>query len=114
MSKKRKCDEDYVLYGVTCINERDGTKKSQCFLCRKILAHGSMKPAKLKKQLMSVNPENGSKDVFFFRVKKAIKKSWATSKTWICYFTKTFSLKHPIKLFSGLPNKISPILLERL
>uniref|UniRef100_A0A7M4F4W3 Zinc finger BED-type containing 5 n=1 Tax=Crocodylus porosus TaxID=8502 RepID=A0A7M4F4W3_CROPO len=48
MSKKKKYDEDYVLYGFTCVNERDGTQKPQCFLRGKILPNGSMKTGKRK------------------------------------------------------------------
>jgi hypothetical protein len=38
-----------------------GHKSDSVFLCEKILANGSMKPAKLKEHLMSVHPENASK-----------------------------------------------------
>jgi hypothetical protein len=65
MVKKGKYDEDCVSYGFTCINERVGARKPQCLLCKKILANGSMKPAKLKEHLMSVHPENAPKDFFF-------------------------------------------------
>jgi hypothetical protein len=50
-----------VLYGFTFINEHDGTQKRQRFLCEKFLVNGSMKPAKLKEHIMSVNPESASK-----------------------------------------------------
>jgi hypothetical protein len=48
ISKNRKHNEDYVLYGSTCINEREGTQT-----------------AKLKEHLTSVHLENASKDEIF-------------------------------------------------
>ncbi|GBP11288.1 Protein ZBED8 [Eumeta japonica] len=58
MSKKRKYDESYVNFGFTFVTERDGTQKPQCFLCGKVLANGSMKPAKLSEHLKTVHPGN--------------------------------------------------------
>lgn len=71
MSKKRKYDDLYVTYGFTFITERDGTQKPQCFLCGKVLANSSMKPAKLSDHLTSVHPGNASDSVDVFRIKKA-------------------------------------------
>ncbi|XP_071035276.1 protein FAM200C-like [Parasteatoda tepidariorum] len=56
-------------YGFCCM--KDGTEKPQCFLCGKVLANASMKPAKLIEHLKSLNPENASKDLEFFTKKKA-------------------------------------------
>ena len=50
-TKKRKYDEEYISYGFTVTLDRDGTEKSQCFLCGKVLANSSMKPVKLKERL---------------------------------------------------------------
>lgn len=71
MSKKRKYNDSYVSYGFTFITERDGTQKPQCFLCGKVLANGSMKPAKLSEHLTSVHPGNTSDTLDIFRAKKA-------------------------------------------
>lgn len=71
MSKKRKYDENYVKYGFCCMKESDGVEKPQCFLCGKVLANASMKPAKLIEHLKSLHPENASKDLEFFTKKKA-------------------------------------------
>lgn len=71
MSKKRKYDENYVSYGFCCMKESDGTEKPQCFLCGKVLANASMKPAKLIEHLKSLHPENASKDLDYFTKKKA-------------------------------------------
>jgi hypothetical protein len=62
MSKKRTYGESYVLFGFTCINERDGTQmwKNSC----------ERKPAKVKDHLTSVHSENLSKDAWFSRAKK--------------------------------------------
>ncbi|GFT76191.1 protein ZBED8 [Nephila pilipes] len=70
MSKKRKYDESYVKYGFCCMKESDDVEKPQCFLCGKVLANASMKPAKLIEQLKSLHPENASKDLEFFTKKK--------------------------------------------
>jgi hypothetical protein len=52
------------------------------FLCRKILANGSMKSAELKEHLMSVHHENASKDARFLSHEKKLNlKKWGTSKT---------------------------------
>ena len=53
MSKKRKYNEDYSSFGFTFITEWDWTQKLQYFLCGKVLANASMKPAKLKEHLIS-------------------------------------------------------------
>ncbi|KAJ8728586.1 hypothetical protein PYW07_006282 [Mythimna separata] len=56
MSKKRKYNDTYVNFGFTFMTERDGTQKPQCFLCDKVLANRSMKPAKLSEHLKTVHP----------------------------------------------------------
>ncbi|CAG9570793.1 unnamed protein product [Danaus chrysippus] len=71
MSKKRKYDESYVNFGFTFVTERDGTQKPQCFLCGKVLANGSMKPAKLSEHLKTVHPGNVCDSIDDFRTKKA-------------------------------------------
>ncbi|KAL0879709.1 hypothetical protein ABMA27_003424 [Loxostege sticticalis] len=71
MSKKRKYDESYVKLGFTFKTERDGTQKPQCFLCGKVLANGSMKPAKLSEHLKTVHPGNVSDSIDDFRIKRA-------------------------------------------
>lgn len=114
MSKKRKYDENYVLFGFTCINERGGTQKPQCFLCGKILANGSMKPAKLQDHLTSVHAADASKDASFFVRKKLNSKKQGHFQNLDLPFHESLFLKHPIKLLTRLPNKRSPTLLERL
>ncbi|GFT64386.1 protein ZBED8 [Nephila pilipes] len=71
MSKKRKYDESYVKYGFCCMKESDDVEKPLCFLCGKVLANASMKPAKLIEHLKYLHPENASKDLEFFTKKKA-------------------------------------------
>lgn len=71
MSKKRKYNDSYVKFGFTVTTERDGTQKPQCFLCGKVLANGSMKPAKLSEHLQTVHPGNISDSIDDFRTKKA-------------------------------------------
>lgn len=62
MAKKRKYN-DYLFFMFTFISERDGTHKQQCFLCGKVLANASTKPAKFKEHRMSVHPANASDNV---------------------------------------------------
>ena len=81
MSKKRKYDESYVSFGFTYITERDGTQRLQCFLCSKVLANESMKPAKLKEHLTTVHPESVSENPDTFQAKKEEGRDFA--KTWI-------------------------------
>jgi hypothetical protein len=85
-------------------------------LCEKILANGSMKPGKLIEHLMSIHPENASKDMFFFspQKRKLHSKKLAHFENLDFPFHRNLFLKHPIKLLNGLPNKRSPTLLERL
>lgn len=71
MSKKRKYNDSYVKFGFTVTTGRDGTQKPQCFLCGKVLANGSMKPAKLSEHLQTVHPGNISDSIDDFRTKKA-------------------------------------------
>ena len=47
MSKKRKCNEDYVRYNITCTTEENGTQRSQCILCCRISANAYLKPSRL-------------------------------------------------------------------
>ena len=64
--KKRKYNEEYILYGFTVTLDRDGTKKPQCFVCGKVLANSNMKPVKIKKHLKANHPGNisDSRDTF--------------------------------------------------
>jgi len=71
MSKKRKYSENYVAFGFTFITDSDGSERPQCFLCGKVLANASLKPAKLKEHLTSVHPKNALDSVESFRCKKA-------------------------------------------
>ena len=45
----------------------DGSERPQCFLCGKVLANASMKPAKLKEHLISMHPKNALDSVESFR-----------------------------------------------
>jgi hypothetical protein len=80
MSKKRKYDDNYVSYGFTCINERDGTQQSQCF-CAEIFLRTEVK---LKEPLVSVHPENTPNDAILFCSKKSQSENAGTfPKRWI-------------------------------
>ena len=71
MSKKMKYSEDYVAFGFTFVTDSDGSERPQCFLCGKVLANASLKPAKLKEHLTSIHPKNALDSVDSFRSKKA-------------------------------------------
>ena len=71
MSKKRKYSENYVAFGFTFVTDSDGSERPQCFLCGKVLANASLKPAKLKEHLKSIHPKNALDSVDSFRSKKA-------------------------------------------
>jgi len=73
------------------MKESDDVEKPQCFLCGKILANASMKPAKLIEHLKSLHPENASKDLeFFYKEESPVFEIWNINQTWIWYSTKTF------------------------
>ena len=69
-TKKRKYDEEYISPGFTVTLDRDGTEKSQCFLCGKVLANSSMKPVKLKEHLNANHPVSISDSCDTFLQKK--------------------------------------------
>ena len=71
MSKKRKYSENYVAFGFTFVTDSDGSQRPQCFLCGKVLANASLKPAKLKEHLKSIHPKNALDSVDSFCSKKA-------------------------------------------
>ena len=70
-TKKRKYNEEYILYGFNVKLDRDGTEKPQCFLCGNVLANSSMKPVKLKEHQNANHPENISESRDTFLQKKA-------------------------------------------
>ena len=53
------------------VTDSDGSERPQCFLCGKVLANASLKPAKLKEHLTSIHAKNTLDSVDFFRSKKA-------------------------------------------
>ena len=85
MTKKRKCSEKYVAFGFTFVTDSDGSERPQCFLCGKVLAKASLKPAKLKEHLISIHPKNALDSVDSFCSKKVrFEKSGTLPKFWIC------------------------------
>ena len=70
-TKKRKYNEEYISYGFTITLDREGTEKSQCFLCGKVLANSSMKQVKLKEHLNANHPGNISDSCDTFLQKKS-------------------------------------------
>ena len=71
MSKKMKYSEDYVAFGFIFVTDSDSSERPQCFLCDKVLANASLKPAKLKEHLTSIHPKNALNSVDSFRSKEA-------------------------------------------
>jgi len=39
VSKKRKCNDAYVRFGVTCIGETEDFEKPQCMFCEIVFAN---------------------------------------------------------------------------
>jgi hypothetical protein len=68
----------------------------------------------LKEHLTPVQPENVSKNAFFFVRIKFNSIKLGHFQTLDLPFHENLFLKHSIKLLTGLPNKRSPRLLERL
>ena len=70
-TKKRNYNEEYMSYGFTVTLDCNGTEKSQCLLCGKVLANSSMKPIKLKEHLNANHLGNISDSRDTFLQKKA-------------------------------------------
>ena len=90
MSKKRKYSKDYVVFGCTFVIDSDGSERQKCFLCGKVLANASLKPAKLKEHLTPIHPKNALDSVNSFHSKKARFEKYGTLPKF--EFTKTKSL----------------------
>nr|XP_040582287.1 SCAN domain-containing protein 3-like [Lepeophtheirus salmonis] len=68
-TKDRKYREEFIQYGFTCviINER---QHPQCVICTEVLAHESLKPAKMLRHLKTKHPSLAAKPSDFFRRKE--------------------------------------------
>lgn len=64
VSKLRKYCESYIQFGF--IENSDGRPK--CVVCLQVLANEAMKPAKLKRHLVTRNPQYKDKTKDFFMV----------------------------------------------
>ena len=80
MSKKRKYSKDYVAFGFTLVTDGDGNERPQCFLCGKVLASASLKPAKLKEHLTFIHPKNALNSVDYFLFKARFQKAGTLPK----------------------------------
>lgn len=84
MWKKTKYNEDYLSFGFTFIDERDGTQKPQCFLCGMVLVIVRMKPAKLKEHIIVCSYcKCFRKKSDILCEESSIWESWYFTKTWI-------------------------------
>ena len=90
--KVRTYDEEYIKLGfIDCPSD---ITKPQCIVCYKALSNESMKPAKLKRHLMTQHPELTEKPPSFFerkkkeylKQKKAFSKSLVSNEKWIKAF----------------------------
>ena len=68
---KQKYKEDYIKYGFTYL-QKDGEDIPQCVLCMKTMAKSRLKPFQLKQHLNSVNKEQASKSIEYFKSQKKI------------------------------------------
>ena len=69
MTKKRTYNESFPNFDFTFI-VNNGEQVPQYFICKKTLAHESMKPFKLREDLTKVHPELASKDLAYFTTKE--------------------------------------------
>ena len=114
MSKKRKYSENYVAFGFTFNSNSDGSERPQCFLCGKVLANASMKPAKLKEHLISMHPKNALDSVESFRSKKVRFEKSETLPKFGFIKTQKLCFEASYKAaYIALPRKRSRTRLER-
>ena len=67
--KKRKCNEDYLLYGfVNAIV--NGQVVPQCVICYEKLSNDALRPSRLKRHLETKHPGHQNKSLVFFQSKK--------------------------------------------
>ena len=66
--RKRKYCDDYIKWGFTNIVIA-GVERPQCVICLEVLAHESMKPAKLQRHLQAKHPNLKNNDADFFKAK---------------------------------------------
>ena len=66
--RKRKYSEDFLKWGFTDIVNAD-VERPQCVVCLEVLAHESMKPAKLQRHLQTKHPDLKDKSIDFFKAK---------------------------------------------
>lgn len=67
--KLRKYQPDFLKYGFTSMT-KNNTEYPQCVICTEVLAHESMKPAKLKRHLETKHSTYTDKPIEFFRRKE--------------------------------------------
>ena len=66
--RKRKYSDDFLKWGFTDIVNA-GVERPQCVVCLEVLAHESMKPAKLQRHLETKHPALKDKSIDFFKAK---------------------------------------------
>ena len=72
MAKRKKIflyNEDFLKFGFTSV-EVNGEVRPQCVLCLEVLAHSSLKEAKLQRHLKSKHEKYLGKDYKFFKSKE--------------------------------------------
>ena len=72
MSKRKQIflyNEDFLKFGFTSV-EVNGEVRPQCMLCLEVLAHSSLKEAKLQRHLKSKHEKYLGKDYKFFKSKE--------------------------------------------
>ena len=72
MAKRKQIfsyNEDFLNFGFTSV-EVNGEVRPQCVLCLQVLAHSSLKEAKLQRHLKSKHEKYLGKDYKFFKSKE--------------------------------------------
>ena len=71
--RKRKYSNDFLKWGFTDIVIA-GVERPQCVICLEVLAHQSMKPAKLQRHLETKHPALKDKGIDFLKQKLMVSK----------------------------------------
>ena len=68
--KKRKWNDEYVEFGFTVVNEKDGTEKPQCMICNLVMCNGNLKPSGLREHLNSKHRNYVGTSIDAFKLKR--------------------------------------------
>ena len=105
MSKNKKYSEQYVAVGFTIVTDSDSSERPHCFLCGKVLANASLKPAKLKEHLTSIHPKKALNRVDSLTLKRLDLRKLGVGRSSDSSRRRSLASKHHIRLLTALPRK---------